>query len=207
MKKKMMIVLFTMILALCGCNNKKSQISEIKHTMENEYSISIKSMKEISKSTDYSISNSSIGSLIRGVYEIETLDNEKFLAIIYEACDGFNSCYEFLDNYAYVKSSQIFKTYNNAYMLNSFDEISKYEMLIYLSKDQTLEQLYYEYKDILNKVGDLKFNIYYVPTISIQCNRNTRPQTFYKKNLYDSEQKSDNISLEEFRELYSIVCE
>ena len=197
MKRKLLFLLVG-VLILSGCGNFKNKLNQVKSTLESDYSISIKSVDKLSKSEH---SKYSIEELIIGVYNVEVLDGDKFTAIEYSVCDGLDNCYKFIDNYAYVLTNKILEDYHNAKMLGNADQVLSYELLIY-KNDKTVEELYAEYQEILNKVSSLKFNTYNTPVIHLACSGDESSQKFYSNYIMDGK----DISKEDFSAKYKDTC-
>lgn len=206
MKKKTIIIIFIIIIFLTGCfvfYNKKDTktINRIKSKIEDMYSIKVKNIKK-TKSVD-------IGKLqLKGAYEVTMEDGKNFYFVEIEACDGFNKCSDYLSNYANIKTNELLKDYQNAKIVD-VNNVSKY--LLGISADEkSVEELYNEYKEILNKISALKnyMFLYYAPSVQLTCNVEDNSQVFYTKYFINKEDEIiDDINLEGFTEKYNAICD
>lgn len=220
MKRKLIIITFTMLSFITGCSKNTLGINEVKETLETKYNITINSIEEDEVYKDYDDLVSS--------YKIITSDNKIFYAGVEEVTIGgfADNEYYVIDNYKLTELRKaISNKYDNLYWENfylykeiSSDDFSalSWDLQIKLNSENDINSVFIQYQDVLNTFKNLNIetNCSYCSYILFKCDgdkgrtgdygngKEFFENIFYKHNL----DEKDELTMEQFREKYYNLC-
>ncbi len=220
MKRKFIIIAFTILSFITGCSKNTLGIKEVKETLETKYNITINSIEEdeVYKDYDYLVS----------AYKIITSDNKIFYAGVKEVTiGGFeDNEYYVIDNYQLIELRKaISNKYDNLYWENyylykeiSSDDFSalSWDLQIKLNSENDINSVFIQYQDILNTFKNLNIetNCSIYSSISFRCDGDKGRTGYYGNGkeffvnifyTHDLDEK-DELTMEQFRAKYYNLC-
>ena len=220
MKRKLIIITFTMLSFITGCSKNTLGINEVKETLETKYNITINSIEEDEVYKDY-------GYLVSS-YKIITSDNKIFYAGVKEVTIGgfVDNEYYVIDNYTLNELRKVINNkYDNLYWENyylykeiSSDDFSamSWNLQIKLNSENDINSVFIQYQDILNTFKNLNIetNCSIYSSISFRCDgdkgrtgilvngEESFSNIFYEHDL----DEKDELTTEQFRAKYYNFC-